>query len=95
MPNKSVPSITPVNRSAWRLILLLVGLLAGGVLLISVSLVQAAPAGQVPIYTPTPLPDGYLAPSTRIRQVKSLKRMMREASYAVRSEAKRHGVSAW
>ena len=35
---------------------------------------------------PTPLPEGYLPPNVRIRQVKSLKRMIREAEYAARQE---------
>jgi LysM repeat protein len=46
------------SKSFWLLALSLTGFLAVGALLVSVSLVQAAPALQVPIYTPTPLPDG-------------------------------------
>lgn len=45
----------------WVFILLaalMLGLLSGGSMLLSVKFAQAAPAAQVPIYTPTPLPDG-------------------------------------
>jgi hypothetical protein len=38
---------------------------------------------------PTPLPARYAPPNARIRHLKSLKRMIREAGYAMRSESDR------
>jgi hypothetical protein len=58
MDKKHAPQSTPGSGPLWLLVLLLTGLLACGGVLLSVSLAQAAPAAQVPIYTPTPLPDG-------------------------------------
>jgi LysM repeat protein len=58
MAKKSKPRCIPDSRIGWLLALILVALLTSGALLLSVSLVNAAPSGQVPIYTPTPLPDG-------------------------------------
>ena len=49
-----------ISKNWWRgsAVLILVGLFLIGALLLSASMVRAAPVGQVPIYTPTPLPDG-------------------------------------
>lgn len=48
----------PKTLVVWLTALLIIGLMLTGSLLLSISLAMAAPVAQVPIYTPTPLPDG-------------------------------------
>ena len=58
MQIKSSNKLFYKTRLFWLLALLFTVAVGAGLSLLSISLAQAAPVAQLPIYTPTPLPDG-------------------------------------